>query len=438
MCVLGWKNGLGLIQDRSNIIMSKYANYHDIFKEWIDQGFSHKQIGLHFSEELGVSLNAIRNHLNRLAKIDPSFKSRYALTRVKVVTHPNGSETTVDALRNQNRVSTEGMRIKSVTDLGYGVQNVKYDNDDSLNKEDLIKGFESVLEKYNPTPILYSKPKLNFDGALRVIISDEHIGMNPQPEKSIFKYHYGRDEYLNSMTKVTNSMMEKYYINGTFDRIFIDNLGDGLDGQNARTTRGGHALPQNMTNAEMFELFFDSKLKLVRFAIDNKMATKVVMRFIVNDNHSGDFALYCAIAIKKMIEQIYDADLVEIDILERFMEARRYGDHAHILTHGKDKEYMKRGLPLELNPTAIKFINDFIDHHNIDSKYIHVDKGDLHQLGYSRTNKFEYTNFGSFAPPSAWIQHNFGDSYSCFSTQVIPKASNEISQTNCWLDYKRI
>ena len=43
----------------------------------------------------------------------------------------------------------------------------------------------------------------------------------------------------------------------------------------------------------------------------------------------------------------------------------------------------------------------------------------------------------SFAPPSSWVQHNFGDSYSGYSIQVIPKNTNEISHTDYFLDYKK-
>lgn len=43
----------------------------------------------------------------------------------------------------------------------------------------------------------------------------------------------------------------------------------------------------------------------------------------------------------------------------------------------------------------------------------------------------------SFAPPSSWCQINFGDSYSGYSIQVVPKYSNEISHTDYFLDYKK-
>lgn len=37
-----------------------------------------------------------------------------------------------------------------------------------------------------------------------------------------------------------------------------------------------------------------------------------------------------------------------------------------------------------------------------------------------------------------WVQHNFGDCYSGYSIQVIPKYENEISHTDYFFDYKKL
>jgi hypothetical protein len=98
---------------------------------------------------------------------------------------------------------------------------------------------------------------------------------------------------------------------------------------------------------------------------------------------------------------------------------------------------MFKGLPLVMNDKTINYINDYIDFYKISSKHIHVEKGDLHQIGYQKCSKFDYRNFMSFAPPSSWVQHNFGNSYSGYSIQIIPKHTNEISHTDYFLDYTK-
>jgi len=314
--------------------------------------------------------------------------------------------------------------------------NVKKDLENT--KEQILDKFEQLISDIKFKPIKL-KPTKGNSKACKITISDSHVGMNPSPDKSpLFKYEYNSEIYGESLNKVYESVIKEYNIHGAFDILFLDDLGDLADGWNGYTTRGGHKLPQNMTNADVFEVCVDAKVRLIRNLVESRVANKIILRCVTNDNHSGDFSLLINKAIEKIINLIYDKSLVKVDILTKFIDHRVYGNHCFILTHGKDKSQMKFGLPIVLNDKAIRLINDYIDHYDIDSKYIHVEKGDLHQIGYQRTKKFDYRNFMSFAPPSSWIQHNFGDSYSGYSIQIIPKDSNEISHTDYFLDYKKI
>jgi len=300
--------------------------------------------------------------------------------------------------------------------------------------------FDSIIEKHlkDFQPISRTQPTKKTNKALKVTITDSHVGMNPNPgNNSLFQYEYNSDIYNQSLAKVYNSILKEHSTFGTFDLLLLDDLGDLADGWNGYTTRGGHNLPQNMSNAEVFEVCVDAYVNLIRSLVEANVANKIILRCICNDNHSGDFALIINKGIQKIINLMYSKDIVEVDILERFIEHRTYGDHCFILTHGKDKEQMKGGLPVVLNDKAIRLINDYIEHYDINSKFIHVEKGDLHQIGYQRTKKFDYRNFMSFAPPSSWIQHNFGDSYSGYSIQVIPKFNNEISHTDYFIEYDK-
>jgi len=309
--------------------------------------------------------------------------------------------------------------------------------DDSVQIGDV---FDGIIQKHLDcfTPIKVTPKKQRNNKACKITITDSHVGMNPNPgNNALFQYEYNSEIYNKSIEKVYNSILKEFTTHGVFDLLLLDDLGDLADGWNGYTTRGGHNLPQNMTNAEVFEVCVDAYVNLIRSLVEANVANKIILRCISNDNHSGDFALVINKGIQKIINLMYSEDIVEVDILERFIEHRTYGDHCFVLTHGKDKEQMKGGLPIVLNDKAIRLINDYIDHYDIDSKYIHVEKGDLHQIGYQRTKKFDYRNYMSFAPPSSWIQHNFGDSYSGYSIQVIPKFSNEISHTDYFIEYDK-
>lgn len=302
----------------------------------------------------------------------------------------------------------------------------------------ILDKFEGLIKKHQGETRKIQTKEVAVPKALKVTISDDHLGLEPNPkDEGLFQYEYNGDIYLQSLDKVFVSIMKEYKTHGKFEVLLLDNLGDAEDGFNGYTTRGGHELDQNMTNAEVFECAVDGKVNLIRNIAESGIAEKIIIRKVVNDNHSGDFGHTINIAVKKIINLIYDEDFVEVDTLTRFMEHRFWGNHCFILTHGKDKKRMFKGLPLNLDDKTIKFVNDYIAHYEIKSQFIHLEKGDLHQIGYQKTRSFDYRNFMSFAPPSAWVQHNFGDSYSGYSIQVIPKFINEISHTDYFLDHKK-
>jgi hypothetical protein len=274
--------------------------------------------------------------------------------------------------------------------------------------------------------------------ALNATLSDMHVGMEPNPEgKALFQYRYDAEIFNDHLNQVYEAILKEHARYGTFDVLVIDDLGDGLDGWDGFTTRGGHALPQNMDNVTAFKTYVFGKLDLVERVYKAKVAKKIYVRNVTQCNHSGNFGHTANIAIQMMIERMYAKSAIEYVILERFMEHFEYGDHTFILTHGKDPKHMKRGLPFKLTPDAENFILDYIEHYGISTKYIHLCKGDLHQVGYERTKKFDYRNFMSFAPPSAYGQHNYGDGYGGFSIQVIPKHSNAIAHTDYFFEFKK-
>jgi len=306
--------------------------------------------------------------------------------------------------------------------------------------EDIEKAIENVLSKFNKEDYIFcpNQQESNLK-ALKITISDDHVGLEPNPNgNGLFKYEYNAEIYSNSYEKVFKSVVKEFNTHGKFDLLLLDNLGDEQDGWNALTTRGGHELSQNMTNAEVFETCIDVKVKMIKSLVENNIANKIILRKVTNDNHSGDFGHTINLAVKKIINLIYSNDIVEVETLTGFLEHRIYGEHCFILTHGKDAKQMFKGLPLKLDDKTINYVNDYIRFYDINSKYIHVEKGDLHQIGYNKCNTFDYRNFMSFAPPSSWVQHNFGDCYSGYSIQVIPKYENEISHTDYFLNYKKL
>lgn len=320
-----------------------------------------------------------------------------------------------------------GYDAKKLTTNPYGGQWVKYEKKDVDYLEEIKSIFSDLkFDKQKP----FKKQKSS--RALKVTLSDVHVGMSVN--NSLFEYKYGKEEYQNSMDTVYQSVMSEFMGNGRFDVIIIQDLGDGLDGYNGQTTRGGHSLEQNMSNNEAYRTFVTGKLTLIKSIVEADIANNVEVYDTVNCNHSGDFGYTASYATKLYTEAVYKN--VKYTIFEKFIEHFFYGEHCFIQSHGKDKQYMKSGMPLKLDDKTQRFISQYIDKFRIQSKYIHFEKGDLHQIGYNKCKQFDYRNFMSFAPPSNWVQHNFGDGYSGYSIQIISPDKREIKHIDYFLDYE--
>ena len=400
--------------------MSKWQQYNSFILA--NQGLTNGKVARAIIKENGLEdscFNSLKGYVRRLRNKTQDNSSieeyceRNGIPREKVSGYWHKGE------YNGGSMS---VRVTEDTELG-------------LTKEDIEDTVRSVLKDFKPIEIVSND--IAFESALKVVLSDMHVGLEPNPEgNSLFAYEYNAEIFNRNLDAVYDSVIREYKDNGTFELFVLDDLGDGLDGWNGFTTRGGHKLDQNMNNKEAFDTYVKGKYELIRKIIGSGVAKRYVIRSVSNCNHSGDFGWIANKTIQYMIE-CNGLKNVEFKILERFMEHFPWGDHCFILSHGKDSKHMNRGLPLTLNDRAINFLNDYIDHYNIKSKYIHVEKGDLHQVGYQRTKKFDYRNYMSFAPPSAWVQHNFGETYSGYSLQIIPKYSNEIKHTDIFFELKK-
>jgi len=311
---------------------------------------------------------------------------------------------------------------------------------EQTQESDILKSIEDIVTERLTTRITVPiTPNETCQKALKVTISDAHVGLDPNPNGyGIYNYKYNADIFFQNLESVYNSVIAKHNQFGKFDTLFIDDLGDGLDGWNGLTTRGGHDLPQNMSNVDAFKTFVTGKLNLIERLIAANVSDNIECRNVSNDNHSGDFARIANETIKMVLDRIYGNGQIGFKILNKFVEHFFYGDHCFILTHGKDEKQRLKNLSLDLTPAIVEFFRSYIDYHGINSKFIHVDKGDLHQLGYKRCNKFDYRNYMSFAPPSFHSSHNYNGSYSGYSIQVIDKHSATVSHEDYFFDLTKL
>lgn len=292
-----------------------------------------------------------------------------------------------------------------------------------LTHEDLLQDLSNILVTDNIVPYV-SVHKDSNKKALFVYLSDKHIGAMTKSD-AMYENTYNRAVFRQRLSQVYNKILEAVSMFDTFEDIFICDLGDSMDGWNGYTTRGGHKLPQNMDNREAFDTYvFEHKIffdNLLRSGFANNY--HAIMQ--TNDNHSDSYGYIANQALSLYLKTAYPD--IEIRLMTKFLEHITYGLHTIILTHGKDSEDLKHGLPLQLTPKAENFLEKYINYHKIDTELpIHVIKGDLHSESQQVAYHFRYRNVLSMYGASKWIMNNFGPSHAGVSFDVYNKNSKGV------------
>ncbi len=380
------------------------------------------------------------------------FLSQYSEQCTELKATHNGIRKRAEELRRKNKLTEQHPALaKECEDVGIPIENVKYGWHKSEHFSLFFKGeevtaeeyyeqigdrFEEIAERFVKIKDVHIPQKpLKKLRSIKVTLADMHVGLEPNPDDTgLYQYEYNREILFKNLEHVFNNLCNELSVHGRFDYLLFDDLGDGLDGYNKKTTRGGHTLEQNMGNVEAWDAYVDGKLWLIEKCINEGIANKYLIRNVTNDNHAGSFGMIANAAIEKILSRAYSQECVKVYNLKLFMEHFKYGVHTFIMTHGKDEKHMKHGLPLVLNDKASNFIRDYIDQKGINTPAIHVEKADLHQLSYQDAGKFDYRNYMSFAPPSNWVQTNFGSGYSGYSIQIIPKDSIHIDHKDYRLE----
>lgn len=244
----------------------------------------------------------------------------------------------------------------------------------------------------------------------RAVYSDAHLNMNPNPDG--YSLYGGRwnEEDIDSR----NEKFIKHIITDQTSRVlYLDDLGDFMDGLDKQTTRGGHELPQIMSDEDAYDLGLSFKIKQIDSLILHY--DKIYVRNICNDNHAGKFSYFVNSAFKKYIELKYP-ERVEVFNQRKFIdhyiiECDGPYNYGFITSHGKDSKEKKFGMNPKLTDKDQRVIDDYIDEHYLCQKglILQFDKGDSHQRIFDNTSssRFSYHSYFAFSPSSNYIQTNF-------------------------------
>jgi hypothetical protein len=280
---------------------------------------------------------------------------------------------------------------------------------------------EMVIGDIEPFEIKFSP--VEQENALIVYLSDMHVGAKTK-EDSIYENKYDEKEFNLRLTKTIQEIVNQHSIFGRFDKIIICNLGDSLDGYDGNTTRGGHGLPQNMDNKKQYNVYMAGMRKFFESLHELNLANNIDYICVGDANHDGDFGYVANKSLEMFLELRFPN--MGVRIFEKFIESFEYGDHIFILSHGKDKEEMKNGFPLNLTDKVENFFHDFIYNNQITHKYCHVISGDQHQTSVNYGKRFRYKKVASMYGSSKWIHTNFGNTKAAVDFEIVPKNRSTI------------
>ena len=277
-----------------------------------------------------------------------------------------------------------------------------------LNDLKYAKDFHFTIDG-NYTPKTYT-PCYNTDKTLILHISDTHVGA-ALSSTSLFSNDWSESEFARRLEELVNRVSNF----GPFDKIIINLLGDYLDGMDGMTARRDHVMPQNMDNKQQFNVFIKYML---RFIADIQSLCNNVEIYAVPEGNHGGYSDYFAIKALQFATNSYFPN-IPFTVFDRYYGVFSVGSHRYLVFHGKDGQFMKKPMPLNLNDATSTLLRDWMDREQMTGENIHIIKGDLHSNNLNSCRKFDYRNVLSLFGDSDYSQMNYvsnsyGVSYDLF------------------------
>ena len=272
---------------------------------------------------------------------------------------------------------------------------------ESFDFEGIIKKYIKPLAVFNVTKKDSNRNTKDFD---KLVISDVHVGMDTDADNNtMYSGEWNKAELMKAADHVVKQALEEQ----ESSVLYVDELGDLLDGFNAQTTRGGHGLPQNMTNEEAFDAAIEFKLKILYGLVGNYK--EIYFNNICNDNHSGAFGYF----VNQSFKQIAELQFKNVKVFNhrKFINHYFVKDICFVITHGKDDKSLKFGFKPHLDLKGSEKIDQYCKQNGIykESKLVIFCKGDSHQSLFDMctSDDFYYFNYPALSPSSNWIKNNF-------------------------------
>lgn len=294
-------------------------------------------------------------------------------------------------------------------------------------EEESIKNGEKLLKKYAQENINLKKQlttltniKLNVDEiapyhitssnvttntALNIYLSDIHLGAALETG-SLYdeNNNYGFDEAKRRLSEV----LDKLYELGSFDTVNVCLLGDNVDccGFKNYTASMTHQIPENMDAKAQFNKFVELYDWFIR-SIDNiQLANnKIQVYSVPTGNHGGIMEFSLNNTLKYYTEARFPE--IKFTLFDKFFGVFEQNTVTFCLTHGKSDQFMKKGLPLNIDDKNKVQIYEWLNDNELYGDNIHIIKGDLHSNNLNSCKRFTYRNVLSLFGASDYSNYGF-------------------------------
>ena len=296
---------------------------------------------------------------------------------------------------------------KLVTHTGTPYYNIAFK--EHLETSMTVEDFEGIVNelfkkhtsKDDSEPIVAVEPTHSAD---RLVTTDIHVGMDPNPNgQSLYGGKWDEEAIIERVEEMVGYVID----NSRSDVLYLDDLGDLQDGWESYTARHDHRLQQNMDSERAFDVATTVKVEMVKMLKPHYKT--ILMTNICNDNHGGAFAYVTNQYIKGVLELMYPSEVV-VNNVRKFMGHYKLLNRWKVLSHGKDEEFMRAGMPVVPKPEHIDKIEDYCKANGLmDGSPIDFCKGDSHQMlfDFCSSDEINYHNYPAFSPSSGYVQTNF-------------------------------
>lgn len=285
---------------------------------------------------------------------------------------------------------------------------------ENIDLKNQIKNTQFTVNLNSITPCKVQNTTCN-NKIINLYLADIHIGASVVTGAL---YNENTKYDVKEITRRLQEIIKRLAEIGPFEKINLVLLGDNIDccGIYGKTARLDHDMPENMDPREQANNFINIMEWFVHSLVNN-FQSAIEVYSVPCGNHAGNYEYICNKALMSTLNVEFPD--IKTTLWEEYYGIFEVNNQKIVCMHGKDPQFMKKPMPLDLNDKTKIMLYEWLDSKQIYGDNIHFIKGDLHSNSLSSCRKLTYRNVLSLFGASDYSNYNFsrnsyGMSYDLF------------------------